>query len=76
MYTVPLIDVSTSSPKLNTVPSVPAPRSMLAIRSVSATGVFGCAVQPLAQAAPLISPGLTGPLRNPVGEDGSGCSIV
>ena len=39
--------VSRRSPKLNTVPSAPLPRSMAVMRSVPAAGVSGAAVQPL-----------------------------
>jgi hypothetical protein len=74
--TRPLTVVTCSSPKLNSVPSVPAPRSMPAMRSVLATGVLAWAVQPLAQAAPLIRPGLTAPLPRPAGVAGKGSSSV
>ena len=62
------------SPKLKSVPSAPLDRSMAAMRSVLASGVSGWAVQPAAQAAPAISPGLAAPLTRLAGAAGKGSS--
>ena len=49
---------------------------MLAIRSTPAGLPAACAVQPVAQANPLIKPGFTGPLTRPAGTLGSGSRTV
>ncbi len=66
-----LVLVTRRSPKLNWVPTRPVDRSIVAMRSVPAVGWSGCAVQPLAQAAPFTRPGFTGPLLVPAGSGSS-----